>query len=56
MGVTCFDGLIFESRATQRKFAVRFTNANTILAKNTLSSVKSPYFGMSDFSFAFARA
>jgi len=54
--VTCFDGLIFERRATQRKFANRYTNANKILAKNTLSSVKSPYFGMDSFAFAYARA
>jgi len=27
----------------------------TKLAKNTLASVKSPYFGMRDFAFAFAK-
>ena len=56
LGVTCFDGLIFERRATRRKFADRLTTQTKILAKTTLASVKSPYFGMSDFAFAYARA
>ena len=56
LGVTGFDGLLFESRAAQCTPAKHLTLAGTKLAKNTLASVKSPYFGMSDFAFAHVTA
>ena len=55
-GVIGFDGLFLERRATQCTPAQHFNLAGNILAKNTLASVKSPYFGMKDFSFAYAVA
>lgn len=56
LGVIGFDGLYFERRATQCTLAYHLNLARTILAKNTLASVKSPYYGMNDFAFAFATA
>ena len=53
-GVTGFDGLYLERRATQCTPAHHLNLAGNILAKNTLASVKSPYFGMSDFAFVYA--
>lgn len=55
-GVTGFDGLYLERRATQCTPAQHSKLAGTKLAKNTLASVKSPYFGASDFAFAYATA
>ena len=55
-GVTGFDGLLIESRATQCSPDITQHYRETKLAKNTLASVKSPYFGMNDFAFAYARA
>jgi len=54
LGVTGFDGLFFESCATQCTLAHHLKLARNKLAKNTLASVKSPYFGMRDFAFAYA--
>ena len=53
-GVTGFDGLFFERRATQCTPAHHLNLAGNKLAKNTLASVKSPYFGARDFAFAYA--
>ena len=53
-GVAGFDGLFFERRATQCAPAQHFKLAGIKLAKNTLASVKSPYFGARDFAFAYA--
>lgn len=55
-GVTGFDGLYFESRATQCTLAYHLNLARNILAKKTVASVTSPYFGMNDFAFAYATA
>ncbi len=54
LGVTGFDGLFFERRATSCESAITLIWRTKILAKNTLASVKSPYFGMRDFAFAYA--
>jgi hypothetical protein len=54
-GVTGFDGLYLEIRATQCTPAHHLNLAGTKLAKNTLASVKSPYFSMSDFAFEYAK-
>ena len=53
--MTGFDGLYLERRATQCSPANTLKGHGNILAKNTLASVKSPYFGMSNFAFAFAK-
>lgn len=55
LGVTGFDGLYLERCATQCSPANTLKGQGNILAKNTLASVKSPYFGMSNFAFAFAK-
>ena len=55
-GVTGFDGLYLEMRATSCTPAEHVNLAGTKLAKNTLASVKSPYFGMGDFAFAHVSA
>ena len=55
-GVTGFDGLFIERRATQCSPDTTQYYRETKLAKNTLASVKSPYFNVSDFAFAYARA
>jgi len=52
--VTGFDGLFFERCAAQCTLAHHLKLAGNKLAKNTLASVKSPYFGMRDFAFAYA--
>jgi len=56
LGVTGFDGLYLERRATQCTLDATLNPRANKLAKNTLASVKSPYFGMKDFSFAYAVA
>ena len=58
LGVTGFDGLLLERRATQCTPAQHSKLAGTKLAKNTLASaVKSPYFGkVGDIAFAYATA
>ncbi len=56
LGVTGFDGLLFEMRAAQCTPAQHLKLAGTKLAKNTLASVRSPYFGMKDFAFAHVTA
>jgi len=53
-GVTGFDGLYIERRATRCMPTQHLKLLGTKLAKNTLASVKSPYFGMNDFAFAYA--
>jgi len=53
--VTGFDGLFVERRATQCPPRNHLKARGTKLAKNTLASVKSPYFGMSDFAFEYAK-
>lgn len=55
-GVTGLDGLYFERRATQCTPVRHVNPAGTKLAKNTLASVKSPYFGMGDFAFSHVTA
>ena len=58
LGVTGFDGLFFERRATQCTPAHHLNLAGNKLAKNTLASAKqSPYFGkVGDIAFAYATA
>ncbi len=56
LGVTGFDGLYLERCATQCTLDATHNPRANKLAKNTLASVKSPYFGMKDFSFAYAVA
>ena len=51
--MTGFDGLFIERRATRCMLVYHLTYPSTKLAKNTLASVKSPYFGMKDFAFAY---
>ena len=46
--------LYFERRATRWKDADHLKTYSIKLAKNTLASVKSPYFGAKDFAFAYA--
>lgn len=46
--------LYLERRATRWKCADHLKTYTQILAKNTLASVKSPYFGTKDFAFAYA--
>jgi len=46
--------LYFERRATRWKYTDHLKTYATKLAKNTLASVKSPYFGTKDFAFAYA--
>lgn len=46
--------LYFERRATRWKCADHLKTYIPKLAKNTLASVKSPYFGKTDFAFAYA--
>jgi hypothetical protein len=53
-GVTGFDGLSFEIRATRWKCADHLKTYIPILANNSVASVKSPYFGKKDFAFAYA--
>ncbi len=58
LGVTGFDGLYLERRATQCSPANTLIWHGNILAKNTLASAKkSPYFGkVGDIAFAYATA
>ena len=58
LGVTGFDGLYLERRATQCPPANTLNWRETKLAKNTLASaMKSPYFGkVGDIAFAYATA
>ena len=58
LGVTGFDGLYLERRATQCSPANTLKGQGNILAKNTLASAKkSPYFGkVGDIAFAYATA
>jgi hypothetical protein len=53
-GVTGFDGLLFESARRGARLLNTYKLVGTKLAKNTLASVKSPYFGMKDFAFVYA--
>ena len=46
--------LYFERRAMRWKYTDHLKTYTTKLAKNSLASVKSPYFGVSDFAFATA--
>ena len=46
--------LYFERRAARWKDTDHLKTYSTKLAKNTLASVKSPYFGMKDFAFSYA--
>jgi len=55
--VTGFDGLFFERRAAQCTPVHHLKLAGNKLAKNTLASAKSPYFGkVGDIAFAYATA
>jgi hypothetical protein len=56
LGVTGFDGLYLERRATQCTPVQHSKMAGNKLAKNTFASVKSPYFAMGDFAFAHVSA
>ncbi len=57
-GVTGFDGLLFERRATQCTPAHHYKLAGTKRAKDTFArATKSPYFGkVGDLAFAYATA
>jgi len=53
-GVTGFDGLFIERRATRCMSRQHLKLRDTKLANNSVASVKSPYFTAKDFAFAYA--
>ena len=52
-GVIGFDGLFLENARRGARPDATYNPPGNKLAKNTLASVKSPYFGMNDFAFAY---
>ena len=54
LGVTGFDGLYIERRATRCTPVDTYNPLAPKPAKKLSAGVKSPYFGMKDFAFAYA--